>query len=79
MFETFLFLSRITYHEARGGMTMLKKILKSILGSKSHHQKYSHSSSAWKKMNKNKHKHLGHQHYKKKHKSGSFFSSFFSS
>ncbi|MCM3692692.1 MULTISPECIES: hypothetical protein [Neobacillus] len=59
---------------------MLKKILKSILGSKLHHQKkYSHSSNAWKKMNHHKHKHLGHQHYKKKHKSGSFFSSFFSS
>jgi hypothetical protein len=58
---------------------MLKKILKSILGSKSHHQKYSHSSNAWKKMNHQKHKHLGHKHYKKKHKSGSSFSGFFSS
>ena len=59
---------------------MLKKILKSILGSKLHHQKkYSHSGNAWKKMNShNNHKHYGHHHYKKKHKSSSF-SSFFSS
>nr|WP_263326082.1 hypothetical protein [Neobacillus sp. Marseille-Q6967] len=58
---------------------MFKKILKSIIKSKLHnHKKYS-SSNGWKKMNHNKHKNLGHHHYKKKHKSGSYFSSFYSS
>jgi hypothetical protein len=57
---------------------MLKKILKSLLGS-SHHRKYS-SSDYVKRRNMHKHSHYGHGHYKRKHKS-SFFSSksFFSS
>ncbi|RBP01100.1 hypothetical protein [Rossellomorea aquimaris] len=54
---------------------MLKKIIKSLLGSKRHG--YS-SSDAWRKHKSPKHKHFGHQHYKK-HKSKSFFSSFYSS
>lgn len=57
---------------------MFKKILKSILKSKLKH-KYRSSSDAWKKMKHYKHNHLGHHHYKKKYKSGSFMSSFFSS
>ncbi|MBO0958311.1 hypothetical protein J1P26_01080 [Neobacillus sp. MM2021_6] len=59
---------------------MFKKILKSIIKNKlSHQHKYGSSSDAWKKMKHHKHSHLGHHHYKKKHKSGSFMSSFFSS
>ncbi len=58
---------------------MIKKILKSLMKSKSKSYKYGSSSDAWKKMNHYKHSHLGHHHYKKKHKSGSFMSSFFSS
>nr|WP_040208604.1 hypothetical protein [Neobacillus jeddahensis] len=59
---------------------MLKKILKSIMKSNSiKHHKYGSSSDHWKKTNHHKHSHLGHHHYKKKHKSGSFMSSFFSS
>ncbi|MFC0189598.1 hypothetical protein ACFFJY_14935 [Fictibacillus aquaticus] len=59
---------------------MLKKILKSLLGSS--HKKYSssaykHKKSYYKKYSSSdyKHgKHYGHKHYKGKHKS-SFFSS----
>ncbi|MCM3767902.1 MULTISPECIES: hypothetical protein [Bacillaceae] len=58
---------------------MFKKILKAIIGSKHKSYKYGSSSNAWKKMKHHKHSHLGHHHYKKKHKSGSFISSFFSS
>ncbi|MDR6998207.1 hypothetical protein J2Y67_000635 [Neobacillus niacini] len=58
---------------------MFKKILKSILNSKLKSHKYSSSSDAWKKMKHYKHNQLGSHHYKKKHKSGSFMSSFFSS
>ncbi len=54
---------------------MLRKIIKGLLSSK--HHRYS-SSDAWGKYKSPKHKHFGHQHYKK-HKSKSFFSSFFSS
>ena len=57
---------------------MFKKILKSILKSKMTH-KYSSSSDAWKKHKHHKHSHLGHHHYKKKYKSRSSISSFFSS
>jgi hypothetical protein len=55
---------------------MIKKILKSLLGSHSKPRYYS-SSDTWKKHKK--HKHYGHHYYKKKYKSKSFFSSFFSS
>ncbi|MEO2075380.1 MAG: hypothetical protein ABGX20_08260 [Bacillus sp. (in: firmicutes)] len=57
---------------------MLKKILKSILKNQMTH-KYGSSSDAWKKHKHHKHSHLGHHHYKKKYKSRSSFSSFFSS
>ncbi|WML47857.1 hypothetical protein RCG23_21435 [Neobacillus sp. PS3-34] len=57
---------------------MIKKILKSIFKETIKKRHYS-SSSAWKHMKHHKHSHHGHNHYKKKHKSGSFFSSFFSS
>ncbi|MCH6268125.1 MULTISPECIES: hypothetical protein [Neobacillus] len=58
---------------------MFKKILKSIFKNQLHHQKYGSSSDHWKKKNHYKHSQMGHYHYKKKHKSGSFLSSFFSS
>jgi Zn-finger nucleic acid-binding protein len=61
----------------KGGAPLLKKILKSLM-KHSHQQKYS-GSSDWKKYKHHKHSHLGHDYYKKKKKSGSFFSSFFSS
>jgi hypothetical protein len=61
---------------------MLKKLLKSIfkeaMSSKHHH--YHYTSDAWKHSSKySKYSHMGHHHYKRKHKSGSFFSSFLSS
>ncbi|WP_078409744.1 hypothetical protein [Priestia abyssalis] len=74
---------------------MIKKILKSILGGHGHYSSsdykrhYSHkkarhySSSDYKRHHSYKktphHGSYGHHHYKRKHKSGSFFSSFFSS
>jgi hypothetical protein len=60
----------------KGGLPLLKKILKSLIKN-SHQHKY--SSSSGKKYKHYKHSHLGHDYYKKKKKSGSFFSSFFSS
>lgn len=59
---------------------MLKRIIKSIM-KESGHRKYNHySSSDYKKhRHSGHHGHYGHHHYKKKHRSGSFFSSFFSS
>ncbi|WP_074433026.1 hypothetical protein [Neobacillus dielmonensis] len=60
---------------------MFKKILKSIIKSKLHHNHnhYGSSSDSWKKHKSHKYNHLGHHHYKKKYKGSSFMSSFFSS
>lgn len=57
---------------------MLKKLLKALLGQS--HKYRSYSSSDYKKRHHyGNHHHYGHGHYKKKHKSRSVFSSFFSS
>ncbi|WP_129726467.1 hypothetical protein [Bacillus sp. OTU530] len=63
---------------------MLKKLLKALLGQS--HKYRSYSSSDYKKHHHygnhhhhGNHHHYGHGHYKKKHKSHSVFSSFFSS
>ncbi|MFV2050602.1 hypothetical protein ACEWK1_24950, partial [Metabacillus sp. YM-086] len=58
----------------------LKKILKSLLSSSKHSHSYrrSYSSSDFKRR-KSHHYHpskYGHQHYKRKHKSSGFFSSY---
>ncbi|OQM46047.1 hypothetical protein B6A27_07525 [Anoxybacillus sp. UARK-01] len=62
---------------------MLRKIMKSILKenfSRRHHKPHYSSSDHYSKYRKPIHpSHYGHGHYKKKHRSGSFFSSFFSS
>ncbi len=55
---------------------MLNKILKSLLDKKSHGK---HSSSDFKRRKYSKHHHpskYGHQYYKRKGKSSSFFSSY---
>jgi len=60
---------------------MLKKIIKSILKeslSHQHHKPHYTSSDHYYK-HKSHPSHYGYGHYKKKHHSGSFFSSFFGS
>ncbi|MBM7602125.1 hypothetical protein JOC75_000095 [Metabacillus crassostreae] len=56
---------------------MIKKILKSLLTNKQSHRR-SYSSSDFKRRKYTNHhpSKYGHQHYKKKHKSSGFFSSY---
>ncbi|KYD33108.1 MULTISPECIES: hypothetical protein [Anoxybacillaceae] len=63
---------------------MLKKIIKALLKEhvlhQQHHKIHYNSSDHYPKHYANIHpSHYGHKHYKKKHHSGSFFSSFFGS
>lgn len=61
---------------------MLKKIIKSILKesmSRQYHKPHYTSSDHYYKYKSIHPSHYGHSHYKKKHRSGSFFSSFFGS
>jgi hypothetical protein len=63
---------------------MLKKIIKAIIKENLSHHRYHKphytSSDHYSKYSKHVHpSHYGHGHYKKKHHSGSFFSSFFGS
>nr|WP_233452304.1 hypothetical protein [Metabacillus niabensis] len=57
---------------------MLDKILKSLLNSKSHsHRKHSSSDFKRRKYSSNYHpSKYGHDHYKRRRKSSSFFSSY---
>ncbi|WP_226666708.1 hypothetical protein [Metabacillus litoralis] len=57
---------------------MIRKILKSLLSNKQHTNRRSYSSSDFKRKKYGSHhpSKYGHQHYKKKHKSSGFFSSY---
>lgn len=58
---------------------MLRKILKSLISSKtshSHNRRYSSSDFKKRKSGYNHPSKYGHQYYKKKHKSSGFFSSY---